>query len=389
MVVNRPHDDRAPSAPARPRVALAHDWLVGMRGGERVLDRIASLFGPTDLYLMVHDASRRYSRAIDACTIHTSALQRWPLARTALRRWYLPFYPRAVESLRIEPHFDLLISTSSAMIKAIRPPRRREGEGRIPHLCYCHCPARYLWSLADEYGGGGAMGRARLLGLRLAGPRLRRYDRDTCDRVDVFLANSTHTARAIRECYGREATVVHPPVDTEFFTPDPAIERGEHYLVLSALEPYKRIDLAIEAANRLGVQLRIGGDGSQRRRLERLAGATVCFLGEIDREQARAEYRSARALIFPGIEDFGLVPVEAMACGCPVIAFDHGGSEDWMTLQVGITFDRPTAEALAGAIKGFESLHVDAQACRRNAARFSTDRFDALILREVVTLLDR
>ena len=371
-----------------PRIALAHDWLVGMRGGERVLDRLAAMFGPTDLYLMVHDVSRRYTPALDACTIHTSSLQRWPGAAGRLRRWYLPLYPRAVESLRIEPHFDLLISTSSAMIKAIRPPQRRGGNGRVPHICYCHCPARYLWSLTDEYASGGVMGRLRRAGLGLFGKRLRRCDRRTCDRVDVFLANSTHTARAIQTCYGREATVVHPPVDTGFFLPDAGEPRGEHYLVLSALEPYKRIDLAIAAANQLGAPLRLGGDGSHLNYLKRRAGPTITFLGPLDNEQTRHEYRTARALLFPGIEDFGLVPVEAMACGCPVIAFSRGGAEDWMTSDVGLTFDSQTSAALADAITQFETMHVDADACRRNALRFSVDRFDAAIRREVNLILE-
>jgi len=389
MVVAQVRHDRAPSPPTLPRIALAHDWLVGMRGGERVLDRLAALFGPTDLYLMVHDASRRYSPALDACTIHTSSLQRWPGASGSLRRWYLPLYPRAVESLRIEPRFDLLISTSSAMIKAIHPPQRRDGRGRVPHLCYCHCPPRYLWSLAHDYASGGLAGRARRLGLNIAGKRLRRYDRATCDRVDVFLANSSHTARAIRECYEREAIVVHPPVDTEFFTPDPAVERGEHYLIISALEPYKRIDLAILAANARRATLRIGGDGSQLRHLKRLAGPTVNFLGPLDNEQTRREYRTARALLFPGIEDFGLVPVEAMACGCPVIAFDRGGAEDWMTDEVGVRIAEQSPESLAESVERFESMQVDFETCRRNALRFTVDRFDAAIQGEVARALAR
>lgn len=382
VVVQSTPDADFTSAPA-PRIALAHDWLVGMRGGERVLDRLAVIFGPTDLFLMVHDPSRRYTPALDACTIHTSSMQRWPGAAGRLRRWYLPLYPRAVESLRIEPRFDLLISTSSAMIKAIRPPTQSDRRDRVPHLCYCHCPARYLWSLTDEYASGGLAGRLRSAGFSLFGNRLRKYDLNTCDRVDTFLANSTHTARAIESCYGRKAAVVHPPVDTEFFTPDPSVARGEHCLIISALEPYKRVDLAIHAANALKIPLRIGGDGSQQRFLRQLAGPTVTFLGPLDNEQTRREYRTARALLFPGIEDFGIVPVEAMACGCPVIAFKKGGAEDWMTNDVGLTFDRQSVAALADAIRQFESTAVSADACRRNARRFDVATFDAAIQREI------
>ncbi len=387
MVVVQSTPDADFVSATTPRVALAHDWLVGMRGGERVLDRLAAVFGPTDLFLMVHDPSRRYTPALDACTIHTSSMQRWPGAAGRLRRWYLPLYPRAVESLHIEPRFDLLFSTSSAMIKAIRPPMRSDGSGRVPHLCYCHCPARYLWSLTQEYASGGLTGRLRSAGLALFGNRLRRYDLNTCDRVDTFLANSTHTARAIESCYGRQATVVPPPVDTEFFTPEPSIARGEHYLVISALEPYKRVDLAIHAANVLKIPLRIGGDGSQLSFLRQLAGPTVTFLGPLENEQTRAEYRSARALLFPGIEDFGIVPVEAMACGCPVIAFNKGGAEDWMTTDVGLTFDHQSVAALSDAIRQFDSTAVSADACRRNAQRFDIATFDTAIQREVMHIL--
>ncbi len=388
MVVAQSKPDASAAPSATLRIALAHDWLVGMRGGERVLDRLAVLFGPTDLFLMVHDASRRYTPALDACTIHTSSLQRWPGAAGRLRRWYLPLYPRAVESLRIEPRFDLLISTSSAMIKAITPPMRCDGSGRAPHLCYCHCPARYLWSLTEDYGSGGLPGRLRRAGFSLFGNRLRRYDRQTCDRVDTFLANSAHTARAIASCYDREATVVHPPVDTDFFTPEPRIARGEHYLVISALEPYKRIDLAVHAANALRVPLRIGGDGSQAAFLRQLAGPTVTFLGPLDNEQTRHEYRSARALLFPGVEDFGLVPVEAMACGCPVIALHRGGAEDWMADRVGVTFQQQSTAALCEAMRQFESAAIDAEACRRNALRFDVPTFDAAIRRQVARILE-
>ena len=368
-----------------PRVALAHDWLVSLRGGERVLDRLCALFGPTDLYTLVHDPTKRLTPAIDACRVHTSAMQRWPRAATDLRRWYLPWYPRAVESLRVEPRFDLLFSTSSAMVKAIRPPVSPETGRPIPHLCYCHAPARYLWSLAADYGEGGAIaGRLRALGLALAGARLRRYDRATCDRVTRFLANSSHTAREIARCYDREATVVFPPVKTDFFTPDASVSRGEHYLVVSALEPYKRVDLAVRAAARLDRPLRVAGEGTQRDVLRRMAGPNVTFLGHLGDERTRDEYRRARALLFPGVEDFGIVPVEAMACGCPVIALSRGGAEDWRGDGATLLFNEQTIQGLIEAIGEFErSGFGDAIACRRNAARFAEYRFDEAIRQAV------
>src|SRR5438552_10846363 len=228
---------------SKPRIALAHDWLVGMRGGEWVLDRLARLFGPCDLYTMVNDG-RFLTEAITRCNIITSPLQKFPGAARKWRRHYLPLYRWAVESLRVSPgggSCDLLISTSSAVMKAIKPP---DG---VPHLCYCHSPARYLWDQTGDYAIG-AGGGVRSLGLRLIGNRFRDWDRRTCDRVTKFLANSRHTTARIKRCYGRNAEVVYPPVRTEFFTVDQRTQRENWYLVVSALEPYKRTDLVVYAA---------------------------------------------------------------------------------------------------------------------------------------------
>jgi len=361
------------------RVALAHDWLVGMRGGEQVLSRLATLLGATDLYTMVHDTCLTHAPAIEALQIHTSSLQRLPGAVTFARRWYLPLYPWAVRSLRIEPRFDLLFSTSSAMIKAIKPPCDENGK-RIPHICYCHNPPRYLWSMADQYAIG-AGGRFRRAGLAITRPVLRKYDRQVCGRVDRFIANSTYTAQRIKDCYNRNADVVFPPVDVDYFTPDDSVQRGEHFLVVSALEPYKRVDLAIYAAQECGAQLRIAGTGSQFQYLRSITGGETMFLGQLDRDALREEFRSARALLFPGIEDFGITPVEAMATGCPVIARNAGGALDWMAPRCGLLFDEPTPEALAEAISTFPNTldAVDPSACRRNALRFAPHHFDKSI----------
>lgn len=382
----RTHTDISAEPPYR--IALAHDWLVGMRGGERVLDRLAQLFGPTDLYTMVHDRTQSHTPAIDACTIHTSSMQRWPGGAGHLRRWYLPLYPRAVESLRIAAHrFDLLISTSSALIKSIQPPTH--GEGRtIPHLCYCHTPPRYLWEQRDDYAGRNLTGRMRTAGLIASGARLREYDRKTASRITRFIANSAHTAKRIKRIYNRDAEVIHPPVDVDFFTWDPSVERESFFLVVSALEPYKRIDLAVIAAIQSGIQLKIAGGGSQLAILKRLSGnaSNIEFLGPKNQSDLRDLYRSARALVFPGMEDFGIVPAEAMACGCPVIAFNQGGSEDWMAPGCGLTFDQQTPDALNRAIHRFESESTsDAEKCRTNALRFAPQNFD----REISEIVNR
>lgn len=345
-----------------------------MRGGEQVLDRLASLCGPTELYTLVHDTTP-HTPAIDACRIVTSSLQALPGARGCARRWYLPLMPRAVSQVQVAP-CDLLISTSSAVMKSIRPP------AGVPHVCYCHSPARYIWEQGADYGHG-ARGRLRSFGLSMIRRRFQRWDRRTADRVTMFIANSTHTAQRIRRCYGRDATVIHPPVRTAYFTPDPTVDRASHHLVVSALEPYKRVDLAIEAARRDGWPLRIVGDGSQRRTLERTAPSHVTFTGRIDDAALRDEYRAARALLFPQVEDFGIIAVEAMATGCPVVAMRGGGALDTVTNETGVFFDEQRASALAEAVATLDGHAFETHAIRAHAETFSVERFDQT-MRDVI-----
>jgi glycosyltransferase involved in cell wall biosynthesis len=355
----------------RRRIALAHDWLVGLRGGERVLDRLATLFGPTDLYVLVDDG-RALSPAISACRVVTSPLQRLPGATRALRRFYLPLMPWAVGRLKVAP-CDLLVSTSSAVMKSIRPP------AGTPHLCYCHSPARYVWEQTDDYGRGSG-GLARVAGLRAVRSRFQDWDRRTSDSVTQFVANSTHTRDRIRRAYGRDATVVPPPVDVAWFDLDPAVPREDFFLVVSALEPYKRVDLAIDAANRAQLPLRIVGDGSLEPSLAARAGPTVELLGRVPHDELRDLYRRARALLFPQVEDFGLAAVEAQACGCPVIAYAAGGALDTVTPASGRLLRDQAVPTWADAMRSFAAGNFDPLACRANAERFSNDAFDASIL---------
>lgn len=360
-------------------VHLAHDWLVGMRGGEWVLDRLARLFGPTTLYTLVNDG-RSLTEAIDRCAVRTSPLQYFPGAAGRLRRWYLPLMPWAVERLEVRG-CDLLISTSSAVMKSIRPPKD------VPHLCYCHSPARYIWGQGSDYevGAGGAL---RRIGLKMVRKRFQQWDRRTASRVTQFLANSKHTAGRIHNCYGREAEVVYPPVRTEFFTIDPARPREDWYLVTAALEPYKRTDLVIEAARRGGFRLKVAGRGSQLNTLREHAPKHVEVLGHVDDATLRDLYQTARGLIFPQMEDFGIVPVEAMAAGCPVISFAGGGAMETVTQQTGVFFDVQSAQAIVSAVKEFERAHFDAETCRGNARRFSEDVFDAAMMRWTMTAVN-
>lgn len=360
------------------RIALAHDWLVGLRGGEFVLDRLARLFGPTELYTLVNDG-RPLTDAIDACSVITSPLQHLPGAAGRMRRWYLPLMPWAVERLRVQP-CDLLISTSSAVMKSIRPPKD------VPHVCYCHSPARYIWEQSDDYMTG-SRGGLRRVGLSMIRRRFQHWDRRTASRVTRFIANSAHTAKRIERCFQREAAVVHPPARTGFFTVDETVEREDWLLVVAALEPYKRTDLVIQAANARGLPLRIAGDGSQRAALERMAGPTVELLGRVSDEQLRDLYRRAAMLVFPQLEDFGIVPVEAQACGCPVVAYDGGGAQETVTEETGVRFAEQTVPSLIQAIERLQHEGRDPSACRRNAERFSEQVFDERIVEHVKALL--
>jgi glycosyltransferase involved in cell wall biosynthesis len=360
------------------RIALAHDWLVGMRGGEYVLDRLARLFGPAELYTLVR-SGQPMSEAIDACRVITSPLQRFPGASGNLRRWYLPLMPWAVGRLRVAP-CDLLISTSSAVMQAIRPP------AGVPHLCYCHSPARYIWEQTDDYIHG-ARGGLRSIGLRAIRRRFQRWDRTAAQRVTQILANSRHTAQRIERCYEREAHVVHPPVRTAFFTPDASVRREDWLLVVAALEPYKRTDVVVEAANRAKLALRIAGSGSQLEALRAMAGPTVELLGRVDDQTLRDLYRRAKALVFPQVEDFGIIAVEAQATGCPVLAFAAGGALETVTQESGVFFYAQTPEAIISAVRELVCRKLDPATCRAQAERFGEHVFDAAIIRHVSTMV--
>lgn len=372
------------NAPQSMRVALAHDWLVGYRGGEMVLDAIACLLrrqGHTisRIYTMFDNAAP-LSPTLDALPRTTSALNRYP---ESLRRWLLPRYPAAVAELsralardHARNPIDLLISTSSSAIKSIAPP------AGVPHLCYCHSPARYLWSQTNNYASPDLKGRLRALGLASFSPRLRDWDRRTATNVTRFIANSTHTAREIERCYQRDSVVIHPPVRTDFFTPDPGVKREDHLLLVSALEPYKRVELGIDAAIRLNRRLVIVGSGSHEHALRAKAhhSQLITFAGKVSDEQLRDHYRRARAFLFPQIEDFGITAVEAQGCGCPVVARHAGGALDSVIdARTGCFFEEPTPEALAEAIDRCPEPQNCAEECVANAQRFSQERFDSQI----------
>jgi len=348
----------------RIQAVLVHDWLTGMRGGERVLEILCRVFPQAPVYTLIHNPAA-VSDPINAHPIHTSFLQRVP-GIFSHYRLLLPLFPAAVEHLR-PPPADIVISTSHCVAKGIRPVRG------TPHLCYCFTPMRYVWVFPDEYFGRDPLRRTLVRPLLRY---LRWWDLRTTGRVDLFVAISRHVQRRIEDCYHRPARVVYPPVNLDFFTVDPTTPREDFDLIVSALVPYKRIDIAVEAYNRLKFPLKIIGSGSEYRVLRKMAGPHVEFLGRIPDSSIRQYYRRARFLIFPGEEDFGLVPLEAQACGTPVIALDRGGVQETIVPgRTGILFERQNPASLVEAVRTAERLRWDRTLIRRNAERFSVSAF--------------
>ncbi len=344
------------------KVAITTDWLVSFGGAERVLIALHGLFPDAPVFTSLYDPSR-LPPAMQGWDVRTSWLQRIPYAKRQ-HRTLLPLMPAAFESLDLSG-YDLIITCSSAFSKGVVTARETRN------ICYCHTPPRYLWDLYDEHVGGTPLKPL----LSVAADRLRRQDLRAADRVDSFVANSHEVASRIHRHYGRKAEVIHPPVDVERVVPN-GKDPEDFYLVVSRLVPYKRVDLAVAAANRLGLRLVVVGEGPVRRRLEGLAGSTVEFLGRRSDAEIAALYARCRAFLFPGREDFGIAPVEAQAAGRPVIAYGTGGvTETVLAGETGVFFQEQTVSSVADAILRERADHFDPSACRTNAERFSTERF--------------
>jgi glycosyltransferase involved in cell wall biosynthesis len=353
------------------RVLLVHDWIVAWGGAERTIEAMLDIVPQAELVVGVLGAAPRPDNAVTARARETW-LARLPFARTH-HRWYLPLYAAAFSSIDTRG-FDLVISSSHAFAKSVRTPTG------IPHICYCHTPPRYLWDLQHDYRRETSLAGTALA---LASPLLRRVDRASARHVDHFVANSQFVADRIRRCYGRDAAVVHPPVAPKPVSRVPARRTGA-LLSLGRLVPYKRVDLAIAAANALGEELIVAGDGPERDRLQRMAGPTVTFLGEVTEERAGELMESCRAMVFCAEEDFGIAPVEANAHGLPVIAYGHGAVRE--SLVDGVTaefFDEPTVESLTEAIERAAGRTWHHAAIRANATRFSAQRFREEFTRQV------
>jgi glycosyltransferase involved in cell wall biosynthesis len=354
------------------RVALIHDWLTGMRGGEKALEVFCEIFPDADLFTLVHLPGTT-SPLIERRRVKGSAIQWLPFAGR-LYRQYLPLFPIAVEQFDLD-RYDLVISTSHCAAKSV------VVTGRARHLCYCLTPMRYAWDQFDAYFGPDRVGTLGSMMLRPVLAGLARWDRATEGRVHRYLAISQYVARRIALYYNRQSTLVYPPVDTEFYTPDPDVPAQPaasqpKFLVVSALVPYKRVDLAMMAARQAGVGLTVVGNGPERGNLERLTGDGIELAGWRSDEEIRQLYRTSIATILPGEEDFGIVPVEAQACGRPVVALGRGGALDTVIDgETGVLFDDTTVDSLAAGLQRAARITWDSTRIRRHAEQFSRARF--------------
>ncbi len=352
------------------RVALIHDWLTGRRGGEKVLEVLLELFPQADIFTLFHFKGSQ-SRQIEEKEIRTSFLQKMPFLKR-FYRYYLPLFPAAVESFDLRG-YDLIISSSHCVAKGAIPPPEAK------HICYCHSPMRYAWDVFWDYFPQKGV-KNRLIALQIS--RLRLWDVASSQRIDRFIANSNYVKQRIWRYYRREAEVVHPPIDTDFFSPA-GEGKEDFYLVVSALVQYKKVELIVEAFRELKRKLVIVGKGPLYSKIKRRLPSWIELRKEVSDEELRSLYCRARALIHMAKEDFGMNMAEAQACATPVIAYRVGGAADIVREGTGVLVDRQEPAALRRAIEEFESLSFDAELIRRNGLRFSKENFKVKI-KEIV-----
>ena len=336
-----------------------------MRGGEKVVEALCEIFPTAEIYTLFH-VPGSVSAVIEDRTIHTSFLQQFPFAKSHYR-YYLPLFPSAIGRLLPEG-YDLVFSSHHSVAKGVRTGRN------TLHLCYCHTPMRYIWDLFDEYFAPGRSGFITRTGARLFRGYLQRWDKQTAGNPQLYIANSENIRRRIRATYNRDSVVIYPPVDTGSFSV--SREQRGYFLVAGALVPYKRVDVAVQAFNASQHRLVIAGDGPERGRLEKIAGQNIEFRGQVSDAALRDLYAGCRALVFPGEEDFGIIPVEAMASGKPVIAYARGGTlETVLDGVTGILFREQTPEGILLAMDSFEKTRFDPDRLREHAQRFDRKVF--------------
>jgi glycosyltransferase involved in cell wall biosynthesis len=347
------------------RVAIIHYWLVGMRGGEKVVEALCDMYPQADIFTHVY-APEMVSAKIREHRIIPTFIDSLPRA-AKMYKTYLPLMPLALEQLDLRG-YDLVISSESGPSKGVIPP------SDALHVCYCHTPMRYIWNMYHEYREGA--GRLTRLLMPSLAHYLRMWDVTSAARVDSFVANSVTVARRIDRYYGADSVVIHPPVDTSAFSIAPPAEIGDYYLMVGELVSYKRADLAVRAFNEMKHKLVVIGGGEMLEDIRRIAGSTVTVMGSQPFDVLQHHYARCRALIFPGEEDFGMVPVEAMASGRPVIAFGRGGATETVAEGVsGVFFAEQTVEAIIGAVKKLDEVSLEPQKIADHARGFGREQF--------------
>ena len=344
-------------------IAIVHDWLTSMRGGEKVLEVLCELYPEATLITLLYNKGM-LSPVIEKMQIKTSFIDKLPMKEKKYRN-YLPLFPLAIESIDFSK-FDLIISSSHCVAKGAKP-----GKNGL-HICYCHTPMRYVWEMYDEYFGKEKAGLLTRTAMSIFAPLLRKWDVLSSRRVHYYIANSYNVARRISQYYNRKSDVIHPPVDTSLFQLSETDK--DYFLIVSALVPYKKVEIAIEAFNQIGKKLLIIGTGPESENLKSIAKENIEFLGWRGDDELAKFYAGCRALLFPGVEDFGIVPLEAMACGKPVIAFGKGGALETVINDgvnaTGIFFYEQTAESLIKAVEDFENTKFDPVLIRDHALKF-------------------
>lgn len=353
------------------KVAIVHDWLTGMRGGEKCLEVFCELFPSATVFTLVH-IKGTVSETIERMDIKTSFIQHFPDIEKKYR-YYLPLMPKAIEQFDLTG-YDLILSSSHCVAKGVKVPEKSL------HICYCYTPMRYIWDMYEQYFGDSKF--YIKLAMKMIKPYLQKWDVKTSKQVDFFIAISEYIKERIKRIYNRDSDVIYPPVDTDFFTPStlyPLPSTG-YYLIVSAFAPYKKVDLAVETFNKLGLPLKIIGSGQDEKKLKKIAGKNIEFLGWQNNDELRKYYQNCKAVIFPGEEDFGIVPVEAQACGKPVIAYKKGGAvETIIDNKTGVFFEEQTAESLSAAILKFESIKFVSSEIRKSAERIGRENFSKSI----------
>ncbi|MCF7844990.1 MAG: glycosyltransferase [Kiritimatiellales bacterium] len=374
------------------KLALVADWLPLYAGAEHVIAEFHALWKDAPIYTTI--ANHGNLGPLNNADIKTSSLQKWYKIFRNHHRMLLPWMPCALERINLD-EYDVVLSSSHAIGKGIIPPPSAR------HICYCHTPMRYAWQMEDEYLEDSRIPKIFWKPIKKRLNKLRRWDMTTAKRVDQFIANSSIVADRIKKIYNRDAIVIHPPVDERFFQPEirntkyeirspefepiPHAQRPNPYLAIGRMVPYKRFDLLVEAANAHQIPLQIAGTGPEKERLERLAGPTVTFLGFVPDSDLPRIYGESKALLLPQEEDAGIVPLEAQACGTPVVSLGKGGALDTVKDgETGVFFQEQTVESLKDAIDQFEQIQFDRNAIRKHAEQFSAEKFREKILKMIL-----